>query len=46
MDVNGTVFLKVDAIEDMHRGQWWTLMILCSLKWMLLKICTGVKGGR
>ena len=46
MEVNGTVFFKVDAIEDMHRGHGWTLMVLCSLKWTLLKICTGVKGGR
>ena len=30
MHVNGNVFIKVDAIEDMHRGQGWTLMVLCS----------------
>ena len=35
MHVNGNVLIKVDAIEDMHWGQWWTLMILCSLKRML-----------
>ena len=46
MDVNDTVFFKVGAIEDMHRGHGWTLMVLCSLKWVLLEICTEVTGAR
>ena len=46
MDVNGTVFFKVDAIEDLDWGHGWTLMILYSLKWVLLEICTEVTGAR